>query len=222
MGKILDFTGERYGKLVAIRRAGANKHGVSMWLCRCDCGVEKIVSSMCFRAGKTKSCGCHRSDVLCAGRAGLHAQSLRHGKSNTREHRIWQNILHRCLTPTAGGYERYGGRGVKVCDRWQGKSGFESFLADMGPAPSRSHTVDRIDNDGNYEPENCRWATPKQQATNRRNNKPLEFRGEVKLMCEWCALLGIHKATLSGRLKRGWSVEKALGTPSRSSRASAG
>lgn len=215
MPGIRDLSGEIYGQLTVLRFAGQNKQHVSLWVCRCSCGKEKVISSMGLRSGKTTSCGCHKAAVLAAGRSALHKAQTTHGASKTREHHIWQNILYRCNKPTASGYERYGGRGIKVCRRWQGKNGFINFLADMGKAPTREHTVDRIDNNGDYSARNCRWATRREQARNRRGNIVLEFRGERKLLCEWCDIKGLPLYVLSRRLRNGWSVERALVTPIR-------
>ena len=208
-----DLTGQEFERLTVLEYAGQDKHGVSLWICRCTCGVVKVINSMGLKAKKVKSCGCHRAEQLRAGREGLVKQRTRHGRSRTTEHHIWANILYRCQKETSRQYPDYGGRGIKVCERWQGEDGFINFLADMGPRPSPQHTIDRINNDGNYEPGNCRWATKKEQARNRRDNLILEYRGKRKTMIEWCEIKGINKITLWGRLAKGWSVDDALDTP---------
>ncbi len=127
-----------------------------------------------------------------------------------KEYRAWLNMLQRCNRRSGRWYSRYGGRGISVCDRW---SVFQNFLDDMGRSPSRWHSLDRIDNNGNYDPSNCRWATRRQQATNRSSNRLLRFRGQTKLINDWSKILGIKHSTLTMRLnKYGWSAEKALGT----------
>lgn len=213
MGIIHDLTGKRFERLLVLEHKGANKHGVSIWLCRCDCGNQKIVTSLSLKSGGTKSCGCYRAEAMKKGRDSLHASHRTHGRSRTPEHCIWQNMIYRCYTPTCPGYRRYGGRGIKVCRRW--KESFEAFIQDMGPRPSAAHTVNRINNNGHYTPKNCRWATKKEQANNRRNSRPLKYKGQRKNLCEWAEIFGLDKATLHGRLRRGWSVKKALETPPR-------
>lgn len=204
-----DLTGQEYGRLKVLGYAGKNKHGASLWLCKCSCGTVKIINSGSLRrkTSPATSCGCYSAEMLKAGRE-------RHGKSRTREYRAWQDILQRCNVPTSSCFDRYGARGIKVCDRWQGKDGFANFYADMGERPSPKHSIDRFpDNDGNYEPGNCRWATSKQQMRNTRQNTYLEHRGERKTMAEWCEILGIKPVTLSGRIAAGWTAREALETP---------
>lgn len=208
----LDISGQVFGRLVATERLGKNKHGCYLWKCLCECGNEVTVNVNSLRTGKTKSCGCLKDECLLQGRLGLVKSLTTHGKSKTTEHHIWQNIIYRCHNENSRQYKDYGGRGIKVCQRWL--DSFENFLEDMGPRPSLKHTVDRFpDNNGCYCPENCRWATKKEQANNRRDNRPLTFNGITKFLCEWSQELGIHKATIHGRLRRGWSVEKTLTTP---------
>lgn len=213
MGFRHDLAGQRFGKLNVVRFEGQNKHGSSLWRCLCDCGTEKAVSSNDLRTGNTTSCGCHRDQALAAGRAELVARQTTHGKSRTKEHRVWQNMIYRCHTKTSRQYADYGGRGIKVCARW--RKSFSAFLEDMGPAPSPKHSLDRLDNDKGYGPGNCRWATPKEQQNNRRANRPLEYKGEKRNLCEWAERFGLDKATLHGRLRRGWSVARSLETPPR-------
>ena len=209
MGKVQDRTGDVYGRLTVLRFAGQDKHGVSLWWCRCACGTEEIANSMAMRCGGKRSCGCLQKENLLSGREALHQKSRTHGKSKTREHHIWQNMIYRCETTTCRQYATYGGRGIAVCKRW--RESFAAFLEDMGPAPSILHTVDRIDNNGPYSPENCRWATRKQQALNRSSNR-LITAGELTMtLSEWSERSGIHEATIHGRLRRGWPPEKAVG-----------
>jgi len=210
MGNFQDLTGNTYGLLKVLEYRGQNKHGVSLWLCRCACGTKKVISSLCMKsAGGTKSCGCLRLKHLAAGRA----LAKRHGEYRSREYRIWRNILYRCGTKTCAAFSRYGGRGIKVCKRWLK---FENFLSDMGRAPSAAHTVDRIDNDRSYSPENCRWATKREQANNRPSTLFLTHRGETKPLAEWARERGLNRLTLWHRLTRlGWGVQKALETPAK-------
>lgn len=134
--------------------------------------------------------------------------ATKHGGRHTSEYKIWERMLHRCKNPNNERYARYGGRGIKVCERWQ--ESFANFLADMGPRPSPKHTVDRIDNDGHYEPSNCRWATQMEQTRNSSRTKDLTLNGETMCMTAWAQRLGITQHTLNGRLKRGWPLSAAL------------
>lgn len=132
------------------------------------------------------------------------------GKKRSPEYIAWRSMHLRCNIPTCNDYERYGGRGITVCERWSGPGGFERFLADVGPKPHPSFSIDRLDADGHYEPGNVRWASARQQQRNRSSNRIIEFRGERRLLCEWSEQLGIKRTTIAQRLARGWSVERAL------------
>jgi hypothetical protein len=160
----LDLTGQRFGFLVAIEPAPPLR-GLTAWRCLCDCGAETIALTDRLKRGGRKSCGCRAG--FGGGRPVSHGHCRKSGASP--EWQTWNAMLVRCSSPGAANYQIYGGRGIKVCDRW--RDGFEAFLADMGPRPSPKHSLDRIDPNGNYEPGNCRWATAKEQAFNRRNNK---------------------------------------------------
>lgn len=150
-----------------LRRVGTTKwgHAVNEYLCACGVAFSAVVNNV--MSGNTKSCGCLRKEVVAAtGR-----KNRRHGESRqTAEYRTWMGMKIRCYYPNTNGYENYGGRGIKVCERWL--NSFESFLADMGRRPSTSHSIDRVNVNGNYEPKNCRWATDKQQRRNRRCSLP--------------------------------------------------
>lgn len=133
-----------------------------------------------------------------------------HGGSYSSEYRVWHNMRNRCRNPKCPNFERYGGRGITVCDRWRD---FAAFFEDMGPRPSSSHSIERIDNNGNYDPGNCEWATRDTQNRNKIANRYIEFRGQKKIIADWARELGMSAVCLSDRLNRGWSVEKAFTKP---------
>jgi hypothetical protein len=181
---------------------------------RCACGIEKQIYDYSVRYGTSTSCGCRRSEWTQQHNRG-NQHGRKHGMYATRVHRIWRGMMNRCYDARTLGYELWGGRGITVCERWRGKHGFENFLADMGEPPSTKHSIDRIDNDGNYEPGNCRWATAKEQLRNRRTNWNVTFGGKTQCISAWVEELGIPRPTLTNRLKRGWSVERAMTEPVR-------
>lgn len=181
---------------------GRNQRGRIYWLCYCDCGNVSIVQSSNLVQGNTSSCGC------LATKRRIESNTI-HGCSNTTEFSIWEKMIDRCTREKSPAYKNYGARGIHVCSRWEL---FSNFLNDMGKRPTGT-TLDRIDNNKGYAPENCRWASIKEQARNKRTNRLLTYHGQTKCMAEWCEILGLKTATVCQRLNRyGWSVEKALST----------
>ena len=199
MGLYIDLTGKRFGRLLVIERDGSNKHGQVKWLCRCDCGAEKHILGMCLSRGETQSCGCLHREIT----AKINAT---HGMANKPIYRIWRSMMDRCHLLTSQSYARYGGRGINVCERWKN---FENFYADMGDKP-HNKSLERLDVNGNYSPDNVVWADMKTQANNRRTNVILEHNGKRQTMQQWCDELGLKIGTVQARLNRGWSVDRAL------------
>jgi len=202
--RLINLVGKIFGRLMVISRSNnSGKH--TMWLCRCNCGVETVVSSNNLRSGNTRSCGCYRKEYISK-------KNTIHGMRRTRTYMKWCGMIRRCTNKNTDRYERYMGRGITVCDSWRK---FENFFNDMGECPA-GLTLGRINNDGNYGPDNCRWETKQQQSYNTSRTRRITFRGETKSLEEWCIDIGIPRSTLKQRLgKQGWSVERSLSTPTR-------
>lgn len=204
--KQLNLTGKRFGKLVVIKTAGKTKNGAYLWQCKCDCGNEIIANVGNLKNGHTKSCGCLRVD-RCK------TNFTKHGLEHTRLYGIWSDMRLRCYDEKNIAYHRYGGRGITICDEW--KNDVKAFY-DWATANGYkdSLTIDRIDNDGNYCPENCRWATVKEQASNRRSNILVTHNGKTQTMKKWANEVGTpYKVVWARMQKLGWSAERALTEP---------
>ena len=193
--------GDKYNRLTAVRFDHQNKHGSQFWLFRCSCGNEKVIEVNSVKRNLTKSCGCLKREQNKRGMA------RKHGMRYTREYGIWTDMKSRCLNKNRSKYKSYGARGIEICKRWMK---FENFYKDMGKAPE-GKSLDRIDNNGNYEPSNCRWATRIQQANNTRRNHFLTYNGKTMTIAQWTDEVGITYMVLWSRInKYGWSIEKAL------------
>ena len=205
-GNAKDLRGQKFGRLAVISENGRYKHGQLLWLCKCDCGKDSTIASTSLVQGNQVSCGCLKNE-----KASLRWKT--HGMRHFPEYHVWCGIKERCNNPKSNCYERYGGRGIKVCERWQ--SSFVSFFSDMGTRPSPTHTIERKNNAAGYSPDNCVWATSKEQAENRRSNIKLSFAGETKTIAQWAIDLGICAGTIYYRVHHGWTQEEALSIPVR-------
>lgn len=203
--KAIDHSGERFGRLTVLKRVYVEQKGHrshAYWLCKCDCGNETVVDGSNLRRGTTKSCGCYQKESM--------DRFCTHRKSNTRLYGIWRTMKTRCYNQSYDSFHRYGGRGITICDEWL--NDFQSFYDwAMENGYSDDLTIDRIDNNGNYEPSNCRWATAKEQSNNTRRNVRIEFNGESHTMAEWSKILGIKYITLYKRIVQlHWELERAF------------
>lgn len=208
--KLIDLTGQIFGRLKVLEhfkivdRSG--KRVRTKWRCKCECGNITDVAGSSLRSGNTKSCGC------------LHKEKMSilkkiHGLRHSSEYYSWSAMRSRCSNPKNIRYKNYGGRGIKVCDEWL--NDFVQYYKDMGPKPSPKHSIDRINNDGDYEPRNCRWATRNEQQRNTGQNVWLTYKGETKTQSEWSKELGMTRTTIRVKLKKGQSAEEILSHPVR-------
>lgn len=203
MSGLIDLIGYRSGRLFVIQRVHDQRYYRAHWLCKCDCGGKIIVLAYNLKNGHTQSCGCLQKEKLIK-------RSTTHGHNGVGkesvEYKRWRGIIQRCTNPNSNNYANYGGRGIYVCQRWKK---FENFLEDMGESPN-GYQIDRIDNNGHYCKENCRWVTIQQQARNKRTNHLVRFNGKVQCVSMWAEEYHIVYDTLLHRLSRGWSIERAL------------
>lgn len=195
--RFIDITGKTFGRWTVIGLHSSGTGLPTMWLCRCQCGAKKLLQQNALRNGRSRSCR------RCAMR--------RHGKTRTPEYYSWCAMLARCYNTHLPHYGNYGGRGISVCQRWV--NSFEAFIEDMGMKPSRTHSIGRIDNNGDYSPDNCRWETQYQQARNTRRNRLLTYKGRTMCLTDWAGMFGINWGTFYSRVAKGMSTEEALETP---------
>ena len=209
MGKLIDLTGQRFGRLVVLARA-ENKGSKVQWLCKCDCGGSIIVRGCQLKNGGTRSCGClHRENTEMLNRRKL---SQTDGRSKTRIYRVWIGMRNRCNNPNNYDYKNYGGRGIKVCKEWE--MSFDSFrIWANSHGYQENLTIDRIDVNGNYCPENCRWVSLAVQHRNQRVSRMLSCYGERKTVADWSKITGISHSTLLARIRSGWADKEILTTP---------
>jgi hypothetical protein len=202
MAAFKDITGQRFGRLLVLRRAGLKNHNFQ-WECACDCGAVRIVDGGNLRSGRTRGCSKHYPKTR---------PRKVPAKGRPKDYGIWWRMVERCRNPKSRDFPAYGGRGITVCERWQK---FVNFTADMGPRPA-GLSIDRIDNNKGYEPDNCRWATPTEQANNTRSNRILTAFGKSMTIAQWERELGLAPGILDQRIRvLRWPTEKALTTPRR-------
>ena len=207
---VIDLTGRIFGRLRVVKFYGRKGKRKLYWTCKCSCGNTVNIQGQHLRTGATQSCGCLQKES--ARDANITHGALVRGKSGTLmpTYRSWQSMLTRCTNKNVPKYKFYGGSGITVCERWE--HSFENFLKDMGERPSGT-SLDRINNAGNYEPSNCRWSTPKQQARNRRSNKPVIFDGKTWFLEDLANKFGVVDVkTVRERIGRKWPLLKALTT----------
>ena len=195
---IKDLSGQRFGRLLVVSHHGLDKRGGATWLCKCECGKDFITRARTLSSGEALSCGC------------LHKERItKHGMLNSPTYKSWRAMMERCNNPKSSGYHRYGGRGISYCESW---GDFRNFLADMGVRP-KGCTLDRIDNNSDYFKENCKWSSPRQQSRNRCTNKFVDTEFGRLCLRDAADKYGIKYNAFHERIKRGWSIEKALKTP---------
>lgn len=197
MGNFIDLTNKKFGKLLVLSQASRAKNNSIRWLCRCECGKEIIVQGGHLRSGHTTSCGC---------------SNIKHKMTNTRIYGIWNGMINRCVNPNKSSYKYYGDRGISFCAEWKEFINFYNWAIQNGY--NENLTLDRINPDKDYSPENCRWVTLKEQANNLRTNRKLTYNNETLNISQWAEKTGLSHATITRRLDvYKWSVEKTLTTP---------
>ncbi len=198
----IPMSGKKYGRLTVIAELPNEATSFhTMCRCACDCGMIIEVRTNSLRTGNSKSCGCLQRELISE-------KSMTHGRSKSGEYQSWCALRSRCNNRNNQKFNDYGGRGVKVCPEWS--KSFAAFVRDMGPRPGNGYTIERQDNDGDYCPSNCRWATRAEQLQNTRRNHNITFNGATKCLAEWSKFFGIHYQTLQSRIRKGWSLQNAF------------
>jgi hypothetical protein len=206
LGRFKPIIGCKFGRLTVLEYAGNTSKRRTLWKCMCDCGKQTIVLRNSLVRGSTKSCGCMHKEIATVLAATMNKT---HGKSGSKEYKAWLNMRARCADSNVDRFYNYGGRGIKVCDRW---SDFSSFISDMGKCPP-GYTIERIDVNKGYESSNCRWATPHEQRRNTTVNRIITIDNTTMVFVDWCRHFNIKPGTVYSRLKRGWDIIVALTTP---------
>ncbi len=209
---MIDLTGERFGRLLVIEKIGCIKKKGSVWKCLCDCGKTVEVLGTYLRRGDTKSCGCYHSDSV-------RRMMLTHGKSKTRLYRVWAGIKNRCNNPNSSNYKYYGAQNITMCEEWEKSfEVFEKWALDSGydeSAKPQVCTLDRIDNESGYSPDNCRWTDHTHQCNNQKSNRLFEYNGVIHTMAEWAKIFKMNYSTLRARIRKGMNFEDAINKPTR-------
>lgn len=203
----LDLTGLRFSRLTANCPITGSQSSRRAWHCTCDCGNSTVVHTSALRGGQTRSCGCLKNELASARAV---AMNYKHGHKTGRvspEYHTWSSMKTRCFSPKHEAWKDYGGRGIAVCDRW--RKSFADFLADVGPRPNGT-VLDRINNDGNYEPGNVRWTNQSTNLRNRRTNALIEIDGVTKCAADWAAQMGVERHAILQRYQAGWRGAKLL------------
>lgn len=210
--QLIDLTGIRFGRLIVLERSTQDdKNGHARWICQCECGNMCVKDGYALRIGKTKSCGCLMSEHQMSQKTSG-SFAFKHGLVYHRIYSIWRGMIDRCERPKNKAYNYYGGRGIRVCDEWrQSVEAFAEWAFQSGY--QENLTIDRIDVNGDYCPENCRWATLKEQSRNRRNIRPLTYQGVTRPLWEWAEITGISVTLLSSRMSKGWPAERIFNEP---------
>lgn len=203
--KLIDLTGQKFGRLTVIKRFNNKNNRHTQWICKCECGNECIVNADNLKKGHTQSCGClSREQAVIT--------NTIHGLSKTKIHKVWDTMIQRTTNPNNSSYKKYGGRGIRVCEEW--RNNFKTFYDwAISNGYKEGLSIDRIDVNGNYEPSNCRWANQKEQARNRRNNRLITYNNETHCIAEWAEITKLSISRIAGRLQRGWEIERIFTTP---------
>lgn len=206
--KFIDLIGQKFGRLTPIKYMSKDKWSHNLWLCRCDCEKEAVVIENNLKNGNTKSCGCLNKEMVME-RSTTHGHSS--GGKLSKTYISWENMKARCNNPKDRAYKDYGGRDIMVCERWKS---FENFFEDVGEIPE-GLTLDRIDNNKGYYPDNWKFSTMKEQTRNKRSNIMVPYNGDELCLTDYCKIKNLNYKTINMRINRGWSIEKALMTPLR-------